>query len=350
MIFLKYLTLFGLLVSISACSTLGYYAQSAKGHLKLIQQQKPIAQWLSDPNVSPQRKKSLALVQEIRQFAHQRLKLPNNASYTQFAELHRKAVTWNLVVTPKYSISPAQWCFPLIGCISYKGYFSKARAFAEAAKFSALPYDIYVAPSTAYSTLGWFSDPVVSPMLDQGIIITAETIFHELAHQQVYHKSDSDFNEAFATAVGQAGTRLWLAEKHPENLAAYNQYLRKQGQFIQLLLNTITDLDKFYRSEHTAQQYAQGKQQRIQKLKQNYQQLKQTWQGDSRYDSFFDKPINNARLVLTGIYYQYVPNFAKQLQQHKYDFSAFYQEMNQLKTASKQERKDYWLQQNRQVK
>jgi len=249
------------------------------------------------------------------------------------------------VLTPQYSILPAQWCFPLIGCISYKGYFSKTRALKEAAKFAKLPYDIYLAPSSAYSTLGWFHDPVVSPMLDQGIIITAETIFHELAHQQVYHKSDSDFNEAFATAVGQAGTRLWLAEKHPENLAAYNNYLHKQGQFIQLLLNTIQDLDIFYRSEQSPQGYAIGKQQRLQTLKQRYQTLKQSWQGDSRYDTFFDKPVNNARLVLTGIYYQYVPNFAKKLQQYNFDFEAFYQEMNRLKTYSKEERKQYWLMQ-----
>jgi predicted aminopeptidase len=322
---------------------MGYYAQSAKGHLELIKQQKPITQWLNDPKVSPQRKKTLILVQEIRQFAHERLKLPNNASYTQFAQLQRKAVTWNLVITPKYSILPAQWCFPLIGCISYKGYFSKTRALKEAAKFAKRPYDIYIAPSSAYSTLGWFHDPVVSPMLDQGIVITAETIFHELAHQQVYHKSDSNFNEAFATAVGQAGTRLWLAEKHPRNLTAYNNYLHKQGQFIQLLLNTIHDLDTFYRSKQSPQNYAIGKQQRLQQLKQGYQVLKRSWQSDSRYDSFFDKPINNARLVLTGIYYQYVPNFAKKLQQHHFNFEVFYQEMNRLKTYSKQERKQYWL-------
>ena len=347
MILLKYLTLLGLLFSISACSTLGYYAQSAKGHLELISQQRPISQLLNDPQISPQRKKSLAWVQEIRQFAHERLKLPNNGSYTKFAELHRNAVTWNLVLTPRYSMMPAQWCFPLIACLSYKGYFSKTRALKEAAKFAHLPYDIYLAPSTAYSTLGWFNDPVVSPMLDQGIILTAETIFHELAHQQVYHKSDSDFNEAFATAVGQAGTRLWLAEKHPESLAAYNRYLHKQTQFIQLLLNTIHDLDQFYRSKQTQQDYALGKQQRIQQLKQKYQQLKKSWQGDNRYDTWFDKPINNARLALTGIYYQYVPNFARQLQRHHYNFEAFYQEMNRLKHVSVEDRKKYWVTQNR---
>ena len=344
MILLKYLILLGILLSISACSTLGYYAQSAKGHLELIQKQRPIPQLLNDPKLSPQRKKTLNLVQEIRQFAHERLKLPNNGSYTKFAELHRPAVTWNLVLTPRYSIVPAQWCFPLIGCIAYKGYFSKSRALREVTKFSQLPYDLYLAPSTAYSTLGWFKDPVVSPMLDQGIIITAETIFHELAHQQVYHKSDSDFNEAFATAVGQAGTRLWLAEKHPENLAAYNNYLRKQQQFTQLLLDTIQELDQFYQSEQTPQNYALGKQQRIQKLKSNYQKLKQSWQGDTRYDAWFDKPINNARLALLGVYYQSVPHFAKQLQRHNYNFKAFYQEMNRLKHLSIEERKNYWLQ------
>ncbi len=330
---LKYLSLLGSVLSISACSTLGYYAQSAKGHFELMQQQKPIVQLLKDPKLSETRKQNLRLLQEIRQFASQRLKLPNNASYTQFAELNRKAVTWNLVVTGKYSMQPAQWCFPLIGCISYKGYFSKQQAEREAAKLSPKIYDVYLAPATAYSTLGWFHDPVVSPMLDQGIILAAETIFHELAHQRVYHKSDSNFNEAFATAIGQVGTRLWLAEKHPKSLPAYLIHLRKQQQFIQLILATHDSLKQFYQRKNTPAAYAEGKQQRIDIFKKNYQQLKHRWGGDSRYDTWFNQPINNARLILAGVYYQKVPKFTQQLQQYNNDFEQFYRHVEHSETC-----------------
>jgi len=349
MTILKYLSLFGILFFLSACSTVSYYGQSVKGHLSLMSKQQPINELLTDKKVSKQRKSDLALVQEIRAYAYDRLKLPKNGSYAKFVELDRKAVTWNLVVNPKYSMTPSQWCFPIIGCISYKGYFSENKARSEAKKLMKQGYDVYVAESAAYSTLGWFNDPVVSTMLDHGIILTAETIFHELAHQQVYHKSDSDFNEAFATAVGQAGTRLWLKEKHPKSLPFYEEHLQKQQQFIQLILDTSADLKALYKIKMENSETEKGKQKILQELKTNYAKLKRSWKGDTRYDAWFDKPVNNARLALMGVYYEKIPDFARQLQAYDYDFARFYTEMEKMKKLSKKEREKLLSQSNRLV-
>ena len=338
MMILKYLCLFGLFLFLSGCSTVSYYGQSAKGHFSLMLKQKPINQLLKDQNISEQRKNDLALVQEIRAYAYERLKLPKNGSYAKFVELDRKAVTWNLVVNPKYSMTPAQWCFPIVGCISYKGYFSEKKARYEAEKLTMLDYDVYVAESTAYSTLGWFNDPVISTMLDHGVLLTAETIFHELAHQQVYHKSDSDFNEAFATAVGQAGTRLWLKEKHPESLAVYEEHLQKQQQFIQLILDTSAKLKTLYKIKMQDSETEKRKRKIIEQLRINYTRLKQTWKGDTRYDTWFDKPINNARLALIGVYYEKIPDFSRQLKAYNYNFERFYREMKKLETLTKKQR------------
>lgn len=334
----KHIFLFSIILLLSSCSTVGYYGQSVKGHLSLIAKQKPINKILEDKKTSKQRRNELELIQEIRAYAYDKLKLPKNGSYAKFVELDRKAVTWNLVATPKYSMSPSQWCFPIIGCISYKGYFSEAKARSEAKKTEQLGYDVYVAESTAYSTLGWFNDPVVSTMLDHGILLTAETIFHELSHQRVYHKSDSDFNEAFASAVGQAGTRLWLKEKHPKSLNFYDEHLRKQQQFIGLLLNVSSELSHLYKVKMTDAETEKGKQKILKGLRFKYTKLKQSWGGDSGYDSWFDKPINNARLALAGVYSQQIPYFSRQLKHHNYDFEKFYTAMDELGKLSKEKR------------
>lgn len=334
----KHIILFSIILLISGCSTISYYGQSAKGHLSLMAKRKPIDELLQDKQLSKQRKYELELVQEIRAFAYDRLKLPKNGSYAEFVELNRKAVTWNLVATPKYSMTPSYWCFPIIGCISYKGYFSEAKAISEAEKTAKLGYDVYVAESTAYSTLGWFDDPVVSTMLDHGVLLTAETIFHELAHQRVYHKSDSDFNEAFASAVGQAGTRLWLKEMHPKSLKFYEEHLKKQQQFIGLLLTVSHELAEFYKIKMPDADTEKGKQRIFKGLKTKYAKLKQSWHGDNRYDSWFDKPVNNARLALAGVYYQKIPDFSRQLALYNYDFEAFYQAMDKLGKVSKKKR------------
>ncbi|HHC75347.1 MAG TPA: aminopeptidase [Thiothrix sp.] len=336
-------------LGLSSCSHLSYYTQGIKGHVELVNKRQAIPQLLTDNNVSPLRKKQLKEIITIRQFAKTHLALPDNGSYQSFVELGRDAVTWNIVATPKYKMVAKRWYFPIVGHLSYKGFFNQTLAKRNAQQLTHAGYDVFLAESTAYSTLGWFSDPVVSPMLKHGTILAAETIFHELAHQRLYFPSDSTFNEAFATAVGQEGTRLWLKQYHPNKLATYDAYQVKQQAFLQLLLKTSQKLQKYYtesvKKSLSDDQKEHGKQAIFQQLRHDYALLKQHWQGDSRYDTWFDKPVNNARLILIGVYHQYVADFKRHLRNHHHgDFAAFYQAMQQLRDKKPQARYAYLAQ------
>jgi len=311
---------------LSACSNISYYVQGASGHLALMSKREPIYQLLKSDTLSKKRREQFTEVQSIRKFAYERLKLPKNGSYTSFVELDREAVTWNIVATKKYSINPIQTCFPIGGCVSYLLYFSKARAEKEAEKHRMLGHDVHIIPSPAYSTAGIFDDPIVSTMFTGSISSTAEVVFHELGHQRLFRKNNSAFNEAFASAVGEEGTRLWLQENHPESLKPYNDHVKKRWQFFNLLLQASEELKKFYAVEKPDAELAKGKALIFTRLKQRYAELKKSWGGDKRFDRWFTKhPLNNAKLAVIGVYYKLVPEFSKRLKAFDYDFEKFYQ-------------------------
>jgi len=294
--------------------------------MALMSQRKPIADVLKDDTLSVKRRRQIEQVQNIRQFAVSRLKLPQNNSYTSFVELKRKAITWNIVATPKYSVSPIKTCFPILGCISYLMYFSEARAQREAEKHKILGHDTHIIDSPAYSTGGRFDDPMVSTMFRGGMNSIAQIVFHELAHQKIFKKGDSAFNEAFATAVGEQGTILWLERNHPKRAKAYLDYLTKKKQFFGLLLATRKELKTFYEIDQSDSKKEKGKQRIFASLDNKYSQLKQSWGGDKRFDGWFKKDsVNNAKLALIGIYYKKVPEFSKKLKEFNYDFEKFYQ-------------------------
>ena len=331
----------------SACSTVQYYAQGAKGHLALMSQRKSVKQVLADSKVTDKRKQQIKQVLEIRQFAYDRLKLPKNNSYTSYVELKRKAVSWNVIATPKYSMKPIQSCFPFFGCVSYLIYFSPKTANKAAEKQKKLGHDTHIIESPAYSTGGIFDDPILSTMLNRSSSWTAEVMFHELAHQRLYRKNNSAFNEAFASTVGQEGTRLWLKEKHPDKLERYEQHLKKRWAFFNLLIDTSDELKTWYAQVHEDSQgqtkspeqknliAEKGKQRIYRQLKEKYARLKQSWGGDKRFDDWFNKsPVNNAKLSAIGVYYKLVPDFSRQLKAVNYDFEKFY------KHYEKQEKTD----------
>lgn len=310
----------------TACSTTQYYAQGATGHLALMSQRKPVKQVLADSKVTDKRKQQLKQVLEIRQFAYDRLKLPENNSYSSYVELKRKAVSWNVIATPKYSMKPIQTCFPFVGCVSYLVYFSPEAAEKEVNKQKKLGRDTHIIESPAYSTLGFFDDPILSTMLSRSISSTAEVIFHELAHQRLYRKNNSAFNEAFASTVGQEGTRLWLKEKHPDKLERYEQHLKKRWAFFNLLIDTSSELKTWYSHQHEDAIAERGKQRIYRQLDEKYARLKQSWGGDKRFDNWFKKsPVNNAKLSAIGVYYKLVPDFSRQLKAVNYDFAKFYE-------------------------
>ena len=205
-------------------------------------------------------------------------------------------------------------------------YFSKGAALAEAEKHKRQGHDFHIIDSPAYSTGGSFDDPIVSTMFRGGINSIAQIVFHELAHQKLFRKSDSAFNEAFATAVGEQGTVLWLKKYHPKRDKPYRHYLKKKQQFFGLLLETQQELKTFYKIKQSDIKKEEGKQRIFLNLKRKYAQLKDTWGGDKRFDGWFGRaPLNNAKLALIGIYYKKVPEFTRKLKELNYDFEKFYQ-------------------------
>lgn len=323
---------------LTGCDTLGYYAHGAKGHLQLMSQRRDINQVIEDEGTPDKTRQYLQTVKQAKQFAREQLKLPDNNSYNSFSDLKRDKVTWNVVATPELSMQPYQSCFPITGCLSYRGYFDKNMAETFAHQLEQQGYETYIGGSTAYSTLGWFNDPIVSPMLRFGELHLVETLFHELAHQQLYIKNDSNFNEAFATTIGQTGLRRWLEQSNPQVIRQYNAKNRRHAEFLGLLNQTSKALKTLYQSDISDEQKRLRKQQEINKLRQDYQQFKAKHNNYSGYDAWFKKPINNPRLAMVSVYHQYVPDFERWLDACQHDYDAFYAVIAEIGRLSKQQR------------
>ncbi len=330
------------LVAISSCvgcSTLGYYAQSIGGHLSLMHQREPIDALIGKERLSQSRREQLQKIQEIRDFASRQLALPDNGSYRSYVELDRDYVVWNVVATPAFSLKPKEWCFPVAGCVAYRGYFSKEDAEAFAAGLREQGYDVAVNPVPAYSTLGWFDDPVLSSMLRRGELLLAETIFHELAHQRLYVKNDSVFNEAFASTVGEQGVFRWLESSgRTRDLVRYRQYLQRRDEFLALLRQASGRLRHVYRQSSPAAQMQQQKVAVFAWLREAYAQLKKQWQGYSGYDRWFARELNNAHLASVAVYRDRVPDFVRWLAACEGDLPTFYARMAELGRLEKQTR------------
>ncbi|MDE2456588.1 MAG: aminopeptidase, partial [Burkholderiales bacterium] len=199
----------------SGCSTAGYYAQALGGHLAVLRKSRPVSEWLADPATPAPLRARLELAERMRDYAVTALGLPDNASYRRYADLGRSAVVWNVVAAPELSLTLETWCFPVMGCVGYRGYYDKAAAEALGAELKAQGWEVEVYGVPAYSTLGWSNwlggDPLLNTFIDWPDGELARLIFHELAHQVVYVKGDSTFNESFAVSVEQEGVKRWLA-------------------------------------------------------------------------------------------------------------------------------------------
>ncbi len=318
---------------------MGYYWQTAAGHLSLMNKREPIVDLLATGEMEEKREKQLQTALKIREFAVTELGLPDNKSYQSFVELDQDYIVWNVVAAPTYSLTPSQWCFPIVGCVSYRGYYAESDADAFAADIDAEKFDVMVRGSRAYSTLGWFADPLTSPMVDRGEILLAEVVFHELAHQIFYIKNDTSFNEAFASAVGEYGVRQWLAMNDSDGQMRYEKYLKRKATFIKLLGETSEKLKTLYASGADESEMAQQKILIFDQLKINYETLKTTlWEGYTGYDGWFKKPVNNARLASISVYQDKIPDFARWLSACEFNFPRFYQEMISISELPKTER------------
>ena len=318
-------------ISVSGCSSIEYYWQAVNGNFEILDRQKPIGEILTEPDLDTELRVLLMQMQQARKFASDELSLPENDSYHEYADIGRDYVIWNVIATKEFSVAPQAWCFPFAGCINYRGYFSKSDAEDFADQLRLEGKDVYVAGARAYSTLGWFDDPLLNTMLYGDESMRVDVLFHELAHQILYIKNDTGFNEAFATAVAQEGVRRWFL--HNSNTSAYEQYLEAQqhrAEFNHLLKKTRSDLKELYNQSDDPTSMREEKQRIFLKLKTDYAVLKHNWNNDSRFDAWMAQPLNNAHLALVATYHELVPSFLIYLQNNDGDLQLFYNQMEQL--------------------
>ncbi len=300
-----------LLSALAGCAQLGYYAQAMQGQMSLMASARPIDTWLADPGVEDRLKTRLRQARDIRAFAAAELGLPDNGSYKSYADLNRPYVMWNVVATPELSLKPLTWCFPVAGCVDYRGYYDKAAAQGFAAGLRAHGHEVRVSGVPAYSTLGWFNDPVLSTFIDYPEAEIARLVFHELAHQVAYAPGDSQFNESFATAVEELGVARWL-ERHGDQAMRerYQQYRQRKDDFLALLTDHRRQLDAAFAADATDAEKRARKQQIFASMKQQYALLKaERWGGYSGYDHWFADELSNAHFALAATYHDLVPGF-----------------------------------------
>ena len=314
---------------LSGCNTVGYYAHVAEGQGELVLHRRDVAKVVADPSTDPAVKRRLALAQQARRFATTTLALPDNRSYTSYVQLDRPYVVWNVFATPRYSVAPVTHCFLFAGCVAYRGYFSHDKAKQEAARLEAEGDDVYIGGVPAYSTLGWFADPILSSMMRWDDDELAGTIFHELAHQLVYVKDDSAFNESFATFVQEEGLRQWRQSRGMAPQDARSKTM--DDDFTQRVLDLRDRLKVLYASGVDAPAMEAGKQREIADFRTHYAQWRaKEWPDDHRYDAWVAAPINNARLLPFGLYDRWTPAFATLFRQAEGQWPAFYAHVRAL--------------------
>ncbi len=324
---------------LGGCAVLGYYKQSIGGHLDLMQRAESIDQLVASESIAPELRARLQTLQAIRHFAISELELPDNGSYLKYADLDRAFTVWNVFAAPEFSLDPVKTCFPVVGCLSYRGYFSEAAAHRAAQKLVDRGHDVYVGGVAAYSTLGWFADPVVSPMLRWSDTRLAQLVFHELAHQRVYVDDDSDFNEAFATAVSEIGVERWLASSgNPQAMAEWQAHRVRQQDFLILVSKTAGRLRRLYRIQADAGAKRAAKAEILHDMRNEYHQLREgKWAGYDGYDHWF-ATVNNARMAAVATYHDRVPAFVRLYESLGADLSAFYAACDNAAALSKTER------------
>lgn len=326
-------------LSLTGCESLSYYHQAISGHLSLISQRKPISHYLRSPDTPPELQQQLQKVMAIREFAEQQLQLPVEKQYRSYVALDRSYVVWNVFAAPELSLDAKTWCYPIAGCANYRGFYSKQGAERYAAKLRDKKYDVYVAGIAAYSTLGWFRDPVLSSFINRSDAELANLLFHELAHQVLYIKNDTVFNESFATLVAREGVKRWMqAQQTPGGYQRFSADQQRQLTFINLVSGHRQQLQAIYHSALNDGEKRIRKAQLMEQLRSAHDKLRQQWGGQSDYDDWFSKDLNNAQLNTVATYFELVPAFERLLQQQGGDLEQFYAACKALAQKSEWER------------
>lgn len=322
---------------IGACANLRYYAHVTHGESALLLQRRSVAKVIADPSTDPKLATRLQLAQLAREFAWKRLDLPNNRSYTYYVELHRPYVVWNVFATPRFSVDAVRQCFPIAGCVAYRGWFDEKKATQSAKRLHAQGNDVYVGGVPAYSTLGWFADPILSSMMRWDDDELVGTIFHELAHQLLYVKGDTAFNESYAMFVENEGLREWHRSRGEPTEDDHDQAM--DDGFTKLALDLRERLKKLYASGVDDAAMAAGKKREIADFRARYAAWRdKNWPNDHRYDGWVSQPINNAKLLPFGLYDQWVQAFAVLFQRADGQWPDFYAHVRGLARKPKTER------------
>ncbi len=338
----------------TGCQTVSYYTQAVQGECQILSRQRPINKLLADPTTPDLLKRKLDLVLELRTFAEAQLKLPVNGHYFKYADLERPFVLWNVFAAPEFSLEAKSWHYPIVGQLEYRGYFEETDARHCAGQLTDQGFDVYVGGVEAYSTLGWFHDPVLNTFIYESETDLADILFHELAHQLLFVSGDTDFNEAFATAVAEEGVRRWWHARNDP--AAYEAFLarrRHEEEFVQVVLAARSELEKLYRrstasppvpgakKSEAGQWTAELRRQKqlvFDQLREQCQALETRWHNGRDHGTALPGELNNAYLNSVDTYYRLLPAFHALLEQQHGDLAGFYKEVRALKKLKKEER------------
>ncbi len=326
-----------LALGVTGCDTVGYYRQAAAGQYEILSKREPIPAILARSNTAPALQKQLQLVLDLREFASRELKLKTDGHYEKYVDLGRPFVVWNVYAAPEFSLAPKQWWYPVVGRLDYRGFFAEQDAREHGARLAQEGWDVYVGGVEAFSTLGWFKDPVLNTFVHHAPADLAETLFHELAHQRVFASGDTDFNEAFATCVGEEGVRRWMAA-HGDAKARmdYDREVRRKEQFVAIVMQARVALERGYEvvpapmsraspaPEALKLESRRRKSEVLAALRAKHESLKTSWGGYTGYDAWFSRPLNNAHLNTVATYQHLVPAFQQLLARSGGDLEMFY--------------------------
>ena len=315
-----------------------YYVQAVNGQLEVLRKREPIPELLDDPALAEETRARLGMVLAARRFAVDELLLPDNDSYKTYTDLERDYVVWNVFAAPEFSLEPKTWCFPIVGCVAYRGYFSKQAADRHAARLDARGYDVYVGGVPAYSTLGRFDDPVLNTMMRWSDVDLVATLFHELAHQQLFVKGDTAFNESFATAVAETGLERWLNSRGERSeLSRYAARDELRSALMEIAAAAKEDLSALYRSDVDVAEMRQRKAGILDALSARAGEVSR--QHGMRGSGWLGEPLNNARLASAALYRGDVGAFRRILERCSGALPCFYAEANRLAALDARERR-----------
>ena len=314
-----------------------YYVQAVRGHFEIMHSREPIAEVIADETSPDALRKRLAMVQDARDFAVEELLLDDNESYRSYADLGRDYVVWNVFAAPEFSLAPKTWCFPVAGCVAYRGYFNEDAARRKARQLREDGYDVFVGGVSAYSTLGRFADPVLNTMMRWSDVQLITTIFHELAHQKLYVKDETAFNESFATAVADIGIRRWLDKrKDTAGITSIEHDRQLRDSMMRLIDDTKRELTALYESRSPVDAKRAGKRMLFDALTAALRDLFDKTGVDA--DSYLAQPLNNARLASFGLYEGYQQAFRNIFADCSERLDCFYERAAKLAALGHEER------------